>query len=137
MSSGVGGARLAPSSARDGCSSSRFRCRASIDCACCQSVPTAPLIAAAPASESSSSPAVSTKVVVKDECDGIGGAAIARYALKLGDLIQTCMDDDGKDYYYTFCIVNGRTKVDVWKVSKKDTMLLTMKDAYEQEIEEV
>ena len=29
-----------------------------------------------------------TKVVVKDECSGVGGAADARYALKLGDIVR-------------------------------------------------
>ena len=47
---------------------------------------TAPIVGTSPASEGAAH-AIS-KVVVKDECGGVGGAADARYALKLGDIVR-------------------------------------------------
>ena len=47
---------------------------------------TAPILCAASAGDSG--PVAITKVVVKDECEGVGGAAVARYALKHGDLVR-------------------------------------------------
>ena len=35
------------------------------------------------------------KVVVKDACEGVGGASIARYALKLGDLVRVRGEEEG------------------------------------------
>ena len=47
---------------------------------------TAPILGTSSADEGAAH--AITKVVVKDDCGGVGGAADARYALKLGDIVR-------------------------------------------------